>query len=229
MEQACEDKVRRYLGAVKLALRDVSSQLRSEIFEIFDLASRYVSDAEWYLSRGDCLTALACVSYAEGLLDALRMERKVSFEWSPAHTRPRKVLVGGVFDILHPGHIAFLNEAASLGEVYVVVARDETVKRAKGRYPILTENERLQIVRSLKQVREAFLGEYPPDYRSVLLRVKPDVVLLGHDQAWLKGEVERACSELGLATEIRIGSNAGGYSSSAIKRRVLEAFLQGSL
>mgnify|MGYP001772738911 CR=1 FL=1 len=211
---------------MRQVLGDLAGQTRPEVLEILDLATRYASDAEWYLSRGDCLTALACISYAEGLLDALRIEKRVSFEWPSAQRTVRRVLVGGVFDILHPGHIAFLSEAASLGEVYVVVARDETVKQTKGHYPVLTEEERLLIVRSLKQVREAFLGEYPPDYRSALMRVKPDVVLLGYDQAWMREEIEKACSELGLSVEVRVGGSLEGYSSSAIKRRILDVFRQ---
>ncbi|MEM0257543.1 MAG: DUF357 domain-containing protein, partial [Thermofilum sp.] len=97
MEQTCEEKVRKYLRAVKQVLSELVG-VTGNAAEIVDLASRYASDAEWYLSRNDCLTALACISYAEGLLDALRLEGKVSFSW-PSQVRRTKVLVGGVFDI----------------------------------------------------------------------------------------------------------------------------------
>lgn len=226
MERTCEEKVRKYIRAVRQVLSELPSP-NGDAGEIVDLASRYASDAEWYLSRSDCLTALACISYAEGLLDALRLEGRVSFNWPSQHRRAR-VLVGGVFDILHPGHVEFLAEAASLGEVYVVVARDETVRQSKGRYPVLSEEDRLKLVRSLKPVHEAFLGEYPPNYRQVLLRVRPDIILLGYDQAWLKEPLERAAAELGLKTVVRIGSKLEGYSSTLIKEKIAKGSLSSS-
>ncbi|MEM4444950.1 MAG: DUF357 domain-containing protein [Thermofilum sp.] len=226
MEQTCEEKVRKYLRAVKQVLSELVG-VTGNAAEIVDLASRYASDAEWYLSRNDCLTALACISYAEGLLDALRLEGRVSFSW-PSQVRRTKVLVGGVFDILHPGHVEFLAEAASLGEVYVVVARDETVKQSKGRYPVLSEEERLKLVRSLKPVHEAFLGEYPPNYHQVLLRVKPDIILLGYDQAWLKEVIESAAARLGLKTSVKIGSKLEGYSSTLLKEKIIKGILSNT-
>ena len=54
----------------------------------------------------------------------------------------KKVLVTGCFDLLHSGHIAFLNEAATLGEVYVGLGSDDTVYELKGRYPINNQDER---------------------------------------------------------------------------------------
>ncbi|RLF13769.1 MAG: DUF357 domain-containing protein, partial [Thermoprotei archaeon] len=61
----------------------------------------------------------------------------------------RKVLVAGVFDLIHPGHLFFLQCAKELGEVYVVVARDSTVERIKGRRPVVPEDQRLEVVRQL--------------------------------------------------------------------------------
>lgn len=219
MEQGCEERVKRYIDCVKLVLVDALKHEFAEAARIVDLASRYASDAEWYLTKNDCLTALACISYAEGLLDALRLEGKISFSWPSGCKRPR-VLVGGVFDILHPGHIAFLEEAASMGEVYVVVARDETVKESKGRYPVLPEGDRLRIIRSLKPVHEAILGDYPPDYRQVLSRVRPDIVFLGYDQEWLKEVIEKVIEELGLDTTVKVGSKLENYSSTSLKERI---------
>lgn len=218
MERECEEKVQKYIRGVKHVLSEIS-QASDSTSEIVDLASRYALDAEWYLSKGDCLTALACISYAEGLLDALRFEGKIHFNW-PSECKRVKVLVGGVFDILHPGHIAFLAEAANIGEVYVVVAKNETVKQSKGHYPIFSEKERLQLVKSLKSVHDAFLGDYPPNYHNVLLRVKPDVVLLGYDQAWLKESIEKAISDLGLKTVVKVSRKFNDYSSTSIKNRL---------
>lgn len=228
MERVCEEKVLKYIGSVRFVLQKVAergkSKLDSFVSTIADYASRYLFDAEWYLQRGDCLTALACISYAEGLLDALRISGAVSFSWPDQRERPRKVLVGGVFDVVHPGHIHFLARASSLGLVHVVVASDETVKESKGAYPVFNEQERLQLVQSLKPVYRAFLGAYPPDFRAYLAKVKPDVVLLGYDQGWLEEKVKRFVEELNLSAEVLVlNEKLEGYSSSIVKTRMLRA------
>ncbi|MFZ8855277.1 MAG: DUF357 domain-containing protein [Thermofilaceae archaeon] len=230
MERACEEKVLKYIGSVRTALQRITEQQRpgSDDFvsTVLDYASRYLFDTEWYLQRGDCLTALACISYAEGLLDAIRIGGMVSFSWPSQQERPRRVLVGGVFDIVHPGHVYFLARASSLGLVHVVVANDKTVRESKGAYPVFTEQERLQLVQSLKPVYRAFLGTYPPDFGKYLAEVKPDVVLLGHDQGWLEEKVRRHLEELNLNAEVLVlNEKLEGYSSSIIKSRVLRAFL----
>uniref|UniRef100_A0A7C4B8S6 DUF357 domain-containing protein n=1 Tax=Thermofilum pendens TaxID=2269 RepID=A0A7C4B8S6_THEPE len=228
MEHACEEKVLKYIGSVRFALQKIAEYERSKVdgfvSTLVDYASRYLFDAEWYLKREDCLTALACISYAEGLLDALRIGGVVSFSWPSQRERPRRILVGGVFDIIHPGHIHFLTRASSQGLVHVVVASDETVKESKGAYPVFNEQERLQLVQSLKPVYRVFLGTYPPDFRTYLAEVKPDVVLLGHDQGWLEEKIKKHLEELNLSTEVLVlNEKLEGYSSSIIKSRVLRA------
>ena len=68
----------------------------------------------------------------------------------------------GTFDILHPGHGVYLEESKKLGgedaELYVVVARDATVERRK-RVPIVGEDQRLELIKMLKPVTDAFLGD----------------------------------------------------------------------
>ena len=98
-----------------------------------------------------------------------------------------RIVVGGTFDIIHVGHIRFLWAAKKLAEnseLIVIVARDETVKKIKGREPIFSEEERLEIVSNLKPVDKAVLG-YKIGERSffdILLELKPDIVALGYDQ-----------------------------------------------
>ncbi len=221
MELSCEDKVHVYTGYVRHALGQLRG-LEGRVGELVSLAEAYLRDAEYYLGRGDTCTALACISYAEGLLDALRRMGLASFTWPEPVLEPRKrVLVGGVFDILHPGHIYFLRKAAELGDVYVVVARDATVTEKKGRPPLLDENSRVEVLRAVRWVKEAFLGDEPPDFRKPLSRVKPHIVFLGPDQVWLKPLVEEAARELGLEVEIRVlGSRKGGYSSTGLRSRL---------
>ncbi len=72
------------------------------------------------------------------------------------------VLASGVFDLLHLGHVRFLEEAKKAGgphaKLIVIVARDSTVEKRKGRKPIMPENQRCALVASLKVVDEAMLG-----------------------------------------------------------------------
>ena len=73
----------------------------------------------------------------------------------------KKVMASGTFDLLHPGHGIYLQEAKNLGgynsKLYVVVARDSTVEKRK-RVPIVGENQRLELIKMLKPVDEAYLG-----------------------------------------------------------------------
>ncbi|MEM4389088.1 MAG: adenylyltransferase/cytidyltransferase family protein [Candidatus Micrarchaeia archaeon] len=92
------------------------------------------------------------------------------------------VLAGGVFDVLHPGHIFFLEQAKKLGDVLVVViATDATVRRLKKRQPIYPAKARARIVASLKPVDKVVIGS-PHDKFAVVRRVKPDIIAFGYDQ-----------------------------------------------
>lgn len=91
------------------------------------------------------------------------------------------VLTGGVFDILHAGHIFTLNEAKKRGDVLVVaVARDEQLRRRKGREPVHTEDYRRMMVEFLKPVDLALVGFRDP--KKMVELVKPDVIVYGYDQ-----------------------------------------------
>lgn len=93
-----------------------------------------------------------------------------------------RVVAFGTFDLLHPGHIAFLTAARKLGdELVVVVTRDDRVFEEKGMRPLFSEKERLQIITALAVVSQATLGD-PVGSWGILKRLKPQVVALGHDQ-----------------------------------------------
>ena len=139
------------------------------------------------------------------------------------------VLASGVFDLLHYGHIRFLEEAKKSGgegaKLVVVVARDRTVVRMKGEPPIMPEEERRALVEALKVVDEAILGFEEFDVERVLRKVRPDVVALGYDQDYLEEEVKRAAERAGMKVQVvRIGRFGRRLSSSEIKRRVAERF-----
>ncbi|MFA6110201.1 MAG: adenylyltransferase/cytidyltransferase family protein [Candidatus Latescibacterota bacterium] len=102
-----------------------------------------------------------------------------------------RVLCCGTFDYLHPGHVSFLRQAASLGdELVVVVARDENVQRAKGRPPEKNEEERQAQVAALGIATEVRLGNPGADLLRVVAEVSPEVIALGYDQAPPRGLTE---------------------------------------
>ncbi|MBS7610658.1 adenylyltransferase/cytidyltransferase family protein [Candidatus Bathyarchaeota archaeon] len=145
----------------------------------------------------------------------------------------RTVLVGGVFDVIHPGHIELLKRAKSLageeGKLVVLIARDETVEKTRGKPPIIPEDARKFIVENLKPVDEAILGFKPPSIEKVLATVKPDVVVLGYDQEYLKKMLEEAVRRLGIKVEIVKMDKFKDYtpnSSSIIKQRIVEYFME---
>jgi FAD synthetase len=93
-------------------------------------------------------------------------------------------MASGTFDIIHPGHGYYLKESKKLGgensKLVVVVARDATV-RSRKRVPIVNEQQRLEVVRMLKPVDEAYLGS-TTDMFKIVEKIKPDIISIGSDQ-----------------------------------------------
>ena len=139
------------------------------------------------------------------------------------------VLAGGVYDVLHVGHLAALREARELGDVLVVVvATDITVEMLKGRKPILPEDDRLELVEGLKPVDRAILGyeDVGFGFEQVLMDVMPDLVAFGYDQEKLKEAVseiiERRNLKIGIVKLSRF--NREKYASStSLKKKLAEA------
>lgn len=107
--------------------------------------------------------------------------------------RGKIVLATGAFDLLHLGHVRFLEASKRKGgpkaKLIVVVARDKTVLSRKGRMPILPEDQRRELVRSLRVVDKAMLGHAHLDLLGILRDVKPDIICLGYDQKQIKASV----------------------------------------
>ncbi len=74
-------------------------------------------------------------------------------------TKDQKVLVSGFFDLLNSGHVSFLKEASKYGDLYVAIGSDKAFETQKGRKPICSEQERLYMVKALRYVKDAFIGE----------------------------------------------------------------------
>jgi FAD synthetase len=100
-----------------------------------------------------------------------------------------KVMATGTFDLLHMGHIYFLKEAKKLGDkLVVVVATDSTVRRLKHE-PINPETTRLNLIKQLKIVDEAYLG-HENDIYEIVEEIKPDIIALGYDQIHNENEIQ---------------------------------------
>jgi FAD synthetase len=145
--------------------------------------------------------------------------------------KPRKkvVLASGVFDLLHLGHVRFLEEAKrAAGEsakLVVIIARDSTVEKSKGRKPIMSEDQRRSLVESLKVVDEAVLGYENLEIGEVIGKIKPDVIALGYDQADVERNVKTYVAKNKLPVEVvRIGKFAENAldSSSKIKQKIID-------
>lgn len=111
---------------------------------------------------------------------------------------PKKVFVSGCYDLLHSGHIAFFQEAAAYGDLYVALGSDKTVYDLKGRTPVNNENERLYMVQSVKCVKDAFIsqGSGMLDFLAEFEAVQPDIFIVNEDGN--TPDKEALCREYGV-------------------------------
>jgi FAD synthetase len=141
------------------------------------------------------------------------------------------VLASGVFDLLHLGHVKFLEGAKKTGgknaKLFVIIARDNTVEKAKGRKPVMPENQRLALVESLRVVDDAALGLEDFDIGNIIETIKPDVVALGYDQLDMEDLVKKYVTKHNLKTKIvRVGKFEADEldSSSKIRKKIVEKY-----
>jgi FAD synthetase len=107
----------------------------------------------------------------------------------------------GVFDILHLGHVHYLEEARKLGdELVVVVAADRTVRERKHE-PITPQDMRLKMIQSLKAVDRAVLGG-EGDMFEIVMEIKPDIIALGHDQEHEPESIMEELARRGIDAEV---------------------------
>jgi len=145
--------------------------------------------------------------------------------------KEKVVLASGTFDLLHLGHVKFLEEAKKAGgpnaKLVVIVARDSTVKKRKGRAPIIPEDQRRALIEALKVVDEALLGYEDFDIERAIEKIKPDIIAVGHDQTSIEREVRKFIEEKGLKIEvvkIRKFGKEELNSSSKIMRKIIESY-----
>ena len=129
------------------------------------------------------------------------------------------VLAGGVFDIIHPGHINTLNAAKKLGDVLVVVvATDKTAVKMKKRKPLHSAQLRQELVSSLSMVDLCIIGNDNDIFKTVDL-VKPQIIALGYDQTHQEKFITEGCKKINLdVTVARLESPRPETSSSAIQK-----------
>ena len=130
------------------------------------------------------------------------------------------VLAGGVFDIIHPGHIHTLTAAKALGDVLVVaIATDKTAQKMKKMTPLHNQELRCELVSSLSMVDEAIVG-HEEDIFETVKEIKPDIIALGYDQIHQEKFISDGCKRINLDVEIvRLQSPVPHLSSSEIEKK----------
>ncbi len=129
------------------------------------------------------------------------------------------VLSGGVFDIIHPGHISTLNAAKALGDVLVVVvATDNTSEKMKKRKPLHSQEQRQELVNSLSMVDLCLVGQETDIFKTVN-RVRPQIIALGYDQVHQEKFITDGCKRINLDAKVaRLQSPTPEISSSKIEK-----------
>src|SRR5919204_553519 len=191
------------------------STLEPEIPALKRLRSRMLVEKEFYKSR-------ICILAEHGFIEA-NHELKLTFIGRDAI---RVVLVGGVFDLIHPGHIHTLKAAKAQGDVLiVVVARTSTaIKLKKDRKIYHDENQRKELVSSLNFVDLAVIGREGTLYDTVEY-VKPDIIALGYDQFHSEKDIAKNCQKRNLNVRvIRLNTPVPGTKSSKIKDELGDSF-----
>ena len=134
------------------------------------------------------------------------------------------VLAGGVFDIIHPGHIHTLKDAKALGDVLVVVvATDNTSVKMKKRRPLHDQEQRRELVNSLSMVDLCLVGQEEDIFKTVDL-VRPQVIALGYDQTHQEKFIIDGCKRIKLDAKVaRLESPIPESSSSKIQKEYGES------
>lgn len=210
-----EELIKKYLSSLFVI------QLKKEFIRLDDLrASLGLSEAE----AEEALKELEERAYIESATSAGKASKYVLTK------RGRRgvtvVVTGGVFDVIHVGHVGALAEARKLGDLLVaVVATDRTVERMKGKPPVFPAEMRRALVESLKPVDAAILGYEELSFEQVIQDVMPDIVAVGHDQE----SVERSVKEIVESKRLPIKvvrlpkvQKVGLESSTDVKKKVVK-------
>jgi cytidyltransferase-like protein len=110
----------------------------------------------------------------------------------------KKVFVSGIYDMLHSGHVAFFEEAASNGDLYVGLGSDQTIRQLKGHKSINTDRERLYMVKALRMVKDAWInsGSGLMDFEKEVVELHPDIFFVNEDG--FTPDKQELCYRLGI-------------------------------
>lgn len=133
----------------------------------------------------------------------------------------KKVFVSGCYDMLHSGHVAFFEEAASHGELYVGIGSDATIAGLKARKTINTEQERLYMVKALKVVKDAWVnsGSGLMDFAYEVRQLKPEIFFVNEDG--YTPDKQKFCEEMGIQLVVSKRIPAAGLparSTTALRK-----------
>ena len=132
-----------------------------------------------------------------------------------------KVMATGTFDLLHMGHIYYLTEAKKLGDTLaVVVATDSTVRKLKHE-PITPQEIRVNLIRQLKMVDEAYLG-HEGDIYAIVEEIKPDIIALGFDQIHNETTIKNELKKRRLNVRVVRLSKYQGENDLEGTRRIIQ-------
>ena len=138
----------------------------------------------------------------------------------------KRSVAQGTFDILHPGHVHYLREAAELAaELHVIVARSSNVTHKAE--PIIPDEQRVEMVGAFDPVDHARLG-HPDDIFVPIEKIDPDVILLGHDQHHDEDAIEDELAQRGIDCDVRRGTRRERQyddellSSGQIAKKIIE-------
>lgn len=131
-----------------------------------------------------------------------------------------RVMASGVFDIIHTGHISYLEQAKAYGdELVVVIACDETVRRNKHE-PITPDKMRARIVSNLKPVDRVIIGKSGGNIFDTVSEIQPDIIVLGYDQHFREDDLREELEKRGMGNirVVRASENAEDLNAT---RRII--------
>jgi FAD synthetase len=135
----------------------------------------------------------------------------------------KKIATFGVFDIIHSGHIKFLENCKRIAkdsELIVIVSRDSTILKEKGKSPVMSEEERRKILESIKPVDRAILGYEGQDKLKIVEEIRPDFIVLGYNQNWDEKKLEDNLKKRKLNVKVVRLERYGDINSTQIKNRL---------
>lgn len=135
------------------------------------------------------------------------------------------VYTGGTFDVFHAGHVDFLRKCSLLGDVIVAVNTDDFVERYKGKRPVNTLGERIDVLGACRFVSGVIINEGDEDSTQTIMQVEPDYIAIGSD--WLRKDY---CKQMGFTPEwleehcisLVYFPRVRDLSSTQIKKRVTD-------